>query len=330
MSVRVLVTGGAGYVGSHACKALAAAGYEPVTVDNLSRGFRESVRFGPFEYGDLRDAEFLDRVFERHAPQAVLHFAALAYVGESVEDPARYWQGNVAATLSLLDAMRRHDLPPLVFSSTCAVYGEPQVLPLTEQHPCAPVNPYGASKWTVERILADYHRAYGQRSIALRYFNAAGSDPNGEIGELHDPETHLIPLALLAILEREPPLTVFGRDWPTADGTCVRDYVHVCDLADAHVAALQALFDGRISHAYLNLGTGRGLSVAEILACCERVTGRPVPQVDGPRRAGDPAQLVADPQRAQDLLGWQAQRSDAHSMVASAWAFLSARIEAES
>ena len=320
----VLVTGGAGYVGSHTAKALAAAGYQPVTLDNLSRGFAHAVQWGPLERGDILDRGFLDAVMTRWRPQAVLHFAALAYVGESVGDPARYYRNNVVGSLTLLEAMRDHGVGRIVFSSTCATYGVPQRLPLVEDHPQAPINPYGATKLMVERMLADFDAAHGLRSVALRYFNAAGADPDGELGENHDPETHLIPLAIGAALGTHPKLKIFGTDYPTPDGTCIRDYIHVGDLAAAHVAALRYLEGGGASTA-CNLGTGTGLSVRAIVTEVERVAGRPVPADFGPRRAGDPPELVANATRARQLLGWTPVQSDVTSVISTAYGWATRR-----
>jgi len=318
MSGTVLVTGGAGYVGSHTAKALAQAGYQPVTVDNLGRGFAHAVRWGPLERGDILDRAFLDAAIRRWQPQAVLHFAAHSYVGESVTAPGLYYRNNVVGSLTLLEAMRDHAIANIVFSSTCATYGLPVRLPLSEDHPQAPINPYGASKLMVERLLADFGAAHGLRSVALRYFNAAGADPDGEIGENHDPETHLIPLAIGAALGTQPKLKIFGTDYATADGTCIRDYIHVTDLAAAHVAALRHLEAGGASVA-CNLGTGAGLSVRAILTEVERVAGRSVPAEEGPRRAGDPPELVADAARARQLLGWTPQCSDIASVISTAY-----------
>jgi len=314
----VLVTGGAGYVGSHACKALRAAGFLPVTYDDLSKGRREAVRWGPLEVGDLLDAARLDAVLAAHRPAAALHFAGLIEVGESVREPERYRRVNVEGSRSLLGALRRAGVPHLVFSSTAAVYGEPVKVPITEDHPKQPVNPYGETKLAVEGLLAEA-KGWGLRSIALRYFNACGADPDGETGECHDPETHLLPNMLRATAGLAPPLTVFGEDWPTPDGTCVRDYIHVADLADAHVAALVRLMRREELPPALNLGTGKGLSIRELIAAAEEVTGKAVPRSVGPRRAGDPAVLVADPSAARAALGWSATRSDVRTVVATAW-----------
>jgi UDP-arabinose 4-epimerase len=300
----VLVTGGAGYIGSHACKALAAAGFAPVVLDNLSRGHRDFVKWGPLEDADIGDAPALDRVMARHRPVAILHFAALTYVGESVGDPAMYYRNNVAGSLSLLEAARRHDVRHLVFSSTCATYGLPERMPIVEDTPQAPIHPYGASKLMIERMLGDFAAAYGLRWTALRYFNACGADPDGEVGERHDPETHLIPLTLMAAAGRLPQIRLLGNDYPTKDGTCVRDYIHVADLADAHVRALRYLLDGGAPRAF-NLGTGTGHTVLDVIRTAERVTGRPIPVELAPQRSGDAAELVADPSLAASVLGFR-------------------------
>jgi UDP-arabinose 4-epimerase len=323
----VLVTGGAGYVGSHACKALIAAGYTPVTFDNLDYGHRRAVRWGPLEIGDLGDRTQLDRVFDRYRPSAVLHFAAYAYVGESVSDPARYYRNNVAGTLTLLESMRAHDVDQLVFSSSCAVYGDVAATPIDEKQARRPVCPYGRSKVICEDMLADFDAAYGMRHVDLRYFNAAGADPDLEIGEDHTPETHLIPLTISAAAGELAELKVFGTDYPTPDGTAVRDYVHVTDLADAHVRALRHLARGGRSRAY-NLGRGAGSSVMEIVHAVERVSGRGVPFTSAPRRSGDPPILVADASRVSRELGWSARTVDLDEIVASAWAFYRSRATA--
>jgi UDP-arabinose 4-epimerase len=316
----VLVTGGAGYVGSHFCKAVAREGFKPIVLDNLVFGHESAVRWGPLEQGDISNRVRLDELFEQYQPAAVMHFAAYAYVGESVTDPGKYYRNNVAGTLTLLEAMRDHGVGKLVFSSTCAIYGTPERMPIPESAPQRPINPYGTSKLMVEMMLRDFDAAHNVRSMVLRYFNAAGADPDGEIGELHDPETHLIPLALDAAVGRGPPLTIFGDDYDTPDGTCIRDYVHVSDLADAHVLALQALERGGKSAAY-NLGTGRGVSVREVVEAVERVTGLAVPHSIGPRRPGDPASLISQALRAASELGWQPQLSDLDTIVATAWAW---------
>jgi UDP-arabinose 4-epimerase len=316
----VLVTGGAGYIGSHACKALAKAGYLPVAYDSLAYGHEWAVHWGPFECGNILDRARLDAAIEKHQPSAVMHFAALAHVRESVADPGKYYRNNVAGSLTLLEAARDHEIDQFVFSSTCATYGIPDQLPIRENAPQRPINPYGASKLTVERILADFGAAHGLRWITLRYFNAAGADPDSEIGEDHDPETHLIPVILDAVSGRQPEVTIFGADYDTPDGTCVRDYIHVTDLADAHVKALQALNGGLSSGAY-NLGNGRGYSVREVVDTVHRVTGRKVPVVMGPRRPGDPGALIADAAKAKKELDWQPRIIGLDDIVATAWAW---------
>lgn len=316
----ILVTGGAGYIGSHTAKALSAAGFSPVVFDNLERGHKRAVKWGPLVEGDLHDPAALDALFEHYRPAAVIHFAALTYVGESVSDPYLYYRNNVAGTLSLLSAMERAGCDRIVFSSTCAIYGMPARMPITEDAPQNPLNPYGVGKQTVERMLADAGAAYGLRSVALRYFNAAGSDPDGDIGEDHDPETHLIPLVLQAVSGGQA-LKVFGDDYDTPDGSCVRDYIHVCDLADAHVLALRRLMADGASRAY-NLGNGDGHSVFEVLRAAERVTGRAVPFTVSPRRAGDAPMLVADASRALGELGWKPQFPSLDEQIAHAWQFM--------
>lgn len=316
----ILVTGGAGYIGSHACKALAKAGFTPVVYDSLVHGHEWAVRWGPLERGDILDRARLDEVITAYAPAAVMHFAAFAYVGESVADPAKYYRNNLLGTLALLDAMRENGVDKLVFSSSCATYGTPAAAPIREDDPQAPINPYGASKLMAERILADYAAAYGLKSVALRYFNAAGADPDGEIGEAHDPETHLIPLVLDAAAGVRPHVTIFGNDYDTPDGTCVRDYVHVSDVAEAHVLALHGLQRGGLRAAY-NLAGGTGVSVAQVIAAAHEVTGRKIPVVVGPRRPGDPASLLADPARARADLGWRPRHPELAQMIETAWAW---------
>lgn len=320
MTQSVLVIGGAGYIGAHTCKALAGAGYRPVTFDNLSTGHRDFVRWGPLVEGDIRDAGAVAEAVERHGAAAAIHFAACAYVGESVTDPAKYYDNNVAGTLALLEGLRRAGCEKLVFSSTCAVYGQPEEVPIRETTRPEPVNPYGRSKRMVEQILADYRAAYDLRFVALRYFNACGADPDGEIGELRDPETHLVPRALMALQGYIDDFMVFGSDFPTPDGTAIRDYIHVADLADAHVAALRLLLDGHEGGTY-NLGTGQGYSVKEVLDAVARETGERLPDVKGPRRPGDPAELVADPARARDSLGFTPRHSDLDTVIRTAWAW---------
>lgn len=317
----VLVTGGAGYIGSHACKALARAGWQPVTVDNLFRGHRRAVRWGPFEHADITDRAALDRILLKWQPEAILHFAGLAYVGESVSDPGLYWRVNVLGAFTLIEAARDAGIRRLVFSSTCATYGIPDQLPITEATPQAPINPYGYTKLAVERLLADMSHAHGLRSISLRYFNAAGADPEGEIGWDHDPDTRIVPLAVKAALGAGPKLQVLGTDYPTPDGTCIRDYIHVSDLADAHVKALESLMAGAET-TRLNLGTGTGISIRQLCASVEKTLGRPVPLVESPRRAGDPPILVADAAAARHTLGWRPVRSDLDSIIADAAAWV--------
>ena len=315
----VLVTGGAGYIGSHACKALARAGYLPVVYDNLSIGNRWAVRWGPLERGDVLDVNRLCEVVRAHRPIGAMHFAALALVGESVREPARYWRANVSGAINVLDACRAFDVGALVFSSTCAIYGAAVAPPIPETAAPAPINPYGASKLAAERMIADCAAACGMRYAALRYFNAAGADPDGEIGERRDVETHLIPLAMQAVLGRRPPLSVFGDDYPTPDGTAIRDYIHVGDLADAHVRALDRILGGGGSDVF-NLGVGKGHSVREVMAAIAQVAGRPVPHEIAPRRPGDPPELVADPTRARAAFGdGITGRSDLRTIVETAW-----------
>ena len=318
MSTNILVTGGAGYIGSHACKALKAAGFTPITLDNMIYGHEWAVKWGPLVRGDILNRADLDPVFEEYKPAAVLHFAAFAYVGESVADPEKYYRNNVAGTLSLLSAMRRHDCTRIVFSSTCATYGAPDRVPLTEDHPTRPMSPYGTTKLMIERMLKDFEAAYGFRFMALRYFNAAGADPDGEIGEDHIPECHLIPLVIAAGLGRMPHVTIFGTDYPTPDGTAVRDYIHVTDLAEAHVLAVGKLLAGGASATY-NLGTGTGNSVREVIRAVEKVSGKPVPVVEGPRRAGDSPGLYADSGAIIRALGWKPRFMDINAIVETAW-----------
>ncbi|WP_295583254.1 UDP-glucose 4-epimerase GalE [uncultured Lamprocystis sp.] len=316
--MNILVTGGAGYIGSHACKALAQEGYTPVSYDNLVYGHRWAVRWGPLEEGDIADRVRLDAVIQRYRPAAVMHFAAYAYVGESVQNPGKYYRNNVAGSLTLLEALRDRGIDKLIFSSTCATYGVPEQTPIDDQHPQRPINPYGASNLMIERMLGDFDTAHGLKSIVLRYFNAAGADPEAEIGEAHDPETHLIPLVLDAAAGQRPAVTVHGDDYATPDGTCIRDYIHVTDLAQAHVLALQALEQGAESTAY-NLGNGQGFSVHEVIEQAKSVTGKRIPVEIGPRRPGDPARLVGDASRIRRALGWQPEYADLASILATAW-----------
>ena len=317
----VLVTGGAGYIGSHVCKALAGGDFRPVVYDNLSTGHRSFVRWGPLVEGDLLDREALAHAFRAHRPAAVVHLAACADAEQSVTDPARYWRNNLVGSLNLLDAACAEEIVPIVFSSTCAVYGAAPAVPIREDAPLLPINPYGHTKLAVERTLADYDDAYGLRSICLRYFNACGADPDGELGESRDPETHLVPRAILAATGRLTELIVFGDDYPTADGTSIRDYVHVSDLAVAHVAAVRRLTGGG-SSVSLNLGAGRGLSVREVMDAVARVTKHEVPYRISPRRRGDAPVLVADTSRAQRLLGFRTPHSDAETIVRTAHAWM--------
>jgi UDP-arabinose 4-epimerase len=316
----ILVTGGAGYIGSHACKTLAHAGYRPVVFDNLSRGHRKAVRWGPLVEGDLADRVRLCAALTEHRVAAVMHFAAYAYVGESVADPALYYRNNLVGTLSLLEAMREAGVGEIVFSSTCATYGTPAGRPIRESAPQRPVNPYGETKLAIERALHWYGEAYGMRSTALRYFNAAGADFESEIGECHEPETHLVPLVLEAALGRRPQIDVYGTDYPTPDGTAIRDYVHVHDLAIAHLRALERLRAGGASIA-VNLGTGSGRSVREVIAAAEAISGRKVPAQAAPRRPGDPPALVADPSLAAEILGWRATHSDLDTIIRTSLAW---------
>ena len=313
----ILIVGGAGYIGSHTAKFIAQSGAKPVVFDNLVYGHREAVQWGPFVEGDLADGALLARVLREQAVTAVIHFAAYAYVGESVTNPRKYFHNNVGNTLNLLDAMVDAGVRDIVFSSTCATYGEPIRVPIDEDHPQNPVNPYGESKLFVERILHWYSQAYALRYAALRYFNAAGADPDGQLGEDHAPETHLIPLAIETALGRRPSLDVYGTDYPTADGTAVRDYIHVVDLADAHLRALTAL-QGGSGNLRLNLGTGKGHTVRQVITAVEKATGRPVATREVGRRAGDPPALVADARRASQLLGWSPRHPDLDTIVAHA------------
>lgn len=315
----ILVTGGAGYIGSHCSRALAAAGYLPVTYDNFSTGHRSFVT-GTLVAGDLADRATLARAFAEHDIKAVMHFAASSLVGESVVDPQKYYLNNLAATLTLLDVMREAGCSRLVFSSTGAVYGNADSKALPENYACAPINPYGASKWMIERVLADYRAAYGIGSFALRYFNASGADPAGGIGELREVETHLIPRAMMALQGHVADFAVFGDDYDTPDGTAIRDYIHVTDLAAAHVRALELLLQGHSGGAF-NLGTGKGFSVREILAAIARETGREVPHVIKPRRAGDPTYLVADVSAAREALNFTPVHSDLATVIRTAWAW---------
>lgn len=326
--MKILVVGGAGYIGSHACKALAAAGHQPVVYDNLSTGHADFVKWGPLEVGDIRDADRLGDVMGKHAPDLVMHFAALAYVGESVAEPAKYYDVNVNGTGTLLRVMLDHGVKRIVFSSTCATYGIPDAMPIAETTPQDPINPYGYTKLVVERMLRDFETAYGLQWAALRYFNAAGCDADGEIGEDHDPETHVIPLALMSAMGQRPAFKLFGDDYPTRDGSPVRDYIHVTDLASAHLKAAEYLVSGKPSIA-MNLGTGNGTTVFELVAAIERVSGRKVPLEIAPRRPGDPPELYASAQRAADVLGWVPEHSSLDEIVATALQWLRREEKAE-
>ncbi|MFK7878733.1 UDP-glucose 4-epimerase GalE [Roseobacter sp.] len=314
----VLVTGGAGYIGSHACKALKATGYTPVTYDNLVTGWEDAVKFGPFECGDLLDRARLDAVFQKHNPIAVMHFAALSQVGESMQDPGSYWRNNVAGSLTLIEAAVAARCTKFVFSSTCATYGDQDNVVLNEDSAQHPINAYGASKRAIEDILKDFEAAFGLRHVIFRYFNVAGADPDGEVGEFHRPETHLIPVLLDAIDGKRDALTIHGTDYATPDGTCIRDYVHVCDLVDAHVLGLKWLQEDKGSRIF-NLGTGSGFSVREVMDHSRTVTNRDVPHREGPRRPGDCTKLVSGSVRAEQELGWRPERSTLKHMITDAW-----------
>lgn len=318
MNRNVIVTGGAGYIGSHACKALRAAGYIPITYDNLSTGWAEAVRFGPFEFGDVADRARLDEVFKRWAPAAVVHFAALSQVGDSMRNPGLYWRGNVSATLTLLEAAVAAGCHRLIFSSTCATYGDYGGALLDEDTPQQPLNAYGSSKRAIENMLRDFDAAHGLRSVVFRYFNVAGADPDGEIGEFHHPETHLIPIALQVAAGERAAIQIFGSDYPTPDGTCVRDYVHVCDIVDAHLLGLKWLENGGMSRAFC-LGSGSGYSVREVIEEARRITGRKVPVEIAPRRSGDAVRLVSGSMRASAELGWHPKRTQLTTMIEDAW-----------
>ena len=314
----ILVCGGAGYIGSHINKALHQEGYETVVFDSLIYGHREAVKWGTFVKGDLANPDDLEAVFRDHDIDAVFHFAAFTYVGESVEDPEKYYYNNVGNTLNLLKVMRKHGCNKIIFSSTCATYGEPEKLPLTEDMPQHPINPYGATKLMVERIFKDYHAAYGLEFVVLRYFNAAGADPDGEIGESHNPETHLIPLVLDAASGKRADIKVVGTDYDTPDGSCIRDYVHVTDLASAHLLALHHLEAGRGSD-FFNLGNARGTSVLEVVEAARRVTGKDFKATMTERRPGDPPKLVGSSEKAMQVLGWRPRFADIDVIVEHAW-----------
>jgi len=315
----ILVTGGAGYIGSHYVQYAQEQGEEIVVLDNLAYGHRVAVtEETPFIAGEMGDAALLDDLFTRYKIDAVVHFAAFAYVGESVKDPAKYYNNNTCATIAVLDAMRRHNVRDFIFSSTCATYGNPQYMPMDEKHPQAPINPYGESKFFVEHVLRAYDHAYGLRFTALRYFNAAGADPQGRIGESHDPETHLIPLILQVAQGKRDHIDVFGTDYDTPDGTCIRDYIHILDLAQAHALSLKRLREGNPSASY-NLGSEQGYSVREVISTCEKVTGKPIKSVESPRRPGDPPRLVASAGKAKAELGWQPRFQSLEEIITTAW-----------
>jgi len=314
----ILVTGGAGYIGAHACKALARAGYTPITYDSLVYGHRSAVKWGPLEEGDIANRERLESVMGKYKPIAVMHFAAYAYVGESVEKPSKYYHNNVVGTLTLLEAMRRCDIDKIIFSSTCATYGMPEQIPISEDHPQNPINPYGRSKLMIEWMLQDFAAAYNLKYVSLRYFNAAGADPDAEIGEDHDPETHLIPLVLDVAHEKRDHLEIYGTDYETEDGTCIRDYIHVSDLADAHLLALEYLLQGGVSDVF-NLGNGNGFSVREVTATAVKITGCDIPCVESDRRPGDPSILIGSSDKIQKELRWKPAFQSLDSIVETAW-----------
>ncbi len=318
--MKVLIVGGAGYIGSHMVKLLLDARHDVIILDNLESGHTDAVLGGTLVRGDVADVVLLDDVFKEHRFDGVMHFASHIQVGESVRLPGKYYRNNLANTLTLLDAMVRHHVERFIFSSTAAIFGEPRYVPIDEAHPREPMNPYGRSKWMVEQVLEDCDHAYGLKSVCLRYFNAAGAHPSGLLGERHEPETHLIPLVLRAASGRQEAITVFGTDYDTPDGTCIRDYIHVVDLCDAHLLALQYLVDGAASNRF-NLGNGNGFSVREVIDAAQRVTGRRVRVIEEGRRPGDPARLVADASRAREQLHWRPQFADLKTIISHAWAW---------
>ncbi|MBU0646755.1 UDP-glucose 4-epimerase GalE [Patescibacteria group bacterium] len=314
----ILILGGAGYIGSHANKLLSQRGYDTVVFDNLICGHRDFVKWGNFVLGDLADRDQLRLCFQQYPIDAVMHFSAFALVGESVNDPAKYYRNNVMHTINLLDVMREFSVQYLVFSSTCSTYGVPISIPIEEDHPQAPINPYGWSKFMIEQILKDYDRAYGIKHVNLRYFNAAGADPDADVGERHRPETHLIPLTLDVAIAKLPEIKIYGTDYETPDGTCIRDYIHVTDLSDAHILALDYLREGGNSDSF-NLGNGEGYSVREVIQMAEKVTGRRIRSFETQRRAGDPPELIGSSHKAQEILGWRPQFTDLHTIITTAW-----------
>ena len=318
MRENILVVGGAGYIGSHMCKYLFNRGYQPIVLDNLVCGHRQAVKWGPFFEGSMSDAKLLGKIFSDHPMAAVMHFAAFCYVGESVMEPAKYYENNVANTLALLEVMLEKKVSNFIFSSSCAAYGEPTHIPIREDHPLRPISPYGRTKLMVEQILEDFREAYGLKSVSLRYFNAAGADPGGELGEDHDPETHLIPLVLQTALGQRPRIDIFGDDYPTKDGTCIRDYIHVEDLAQAHLIGLERLLSGEAGGQY-NLGNGEGHSVKEVIEIARNITGRPIPVRVVQRRKGDPAVLISSSEKAICHLGWRPQFPGLEGVIETAW-----------
>lgn len=314
----ILVTGGAGYIGSHVCKLLFSKGYTPVTFDNLVYGHKASVKWGPFIEGDLVNKDQITQALKTYKPIAVIHFAAYSYVGESVHKPAKYYRNNVLGSLNLLEAMQENDISNLIFSSTCATYGIPKEIPISDSHPQNPINPYGNTKLIMEQMMADFSKAYKLNYVSLRYFNAAGADPEGEIGEDHTPETHLIPLVLQTALGKREKIEIFGDDYPTEDGTCIRDYIHVCDLADAHLLALGYLEKGGDSRAF-NLGNGNGFSVKQVIETAKKVTNKDIPYVISSRREGDPATLIGDAENIKQCLNWTPQFPSLEEIIETAW-----------
>lgn len=314
----ILVVGGAGYIGSYMCKYLSKNGYQPIVLDSLVYGHREAVKWGPFFEGSMSDTDLLNRIFSTYQISAVMHFAAFCYVGESVTEPAKYYRNNVSSPLTLLETMREQKIDNFIFSSSCATYGEPLEIPISETHPQHPINPYGRTKLMVEHMLADFGNAYGLKSVSLRYFNAAGADPDGELGEDHHPETHIIPLVLQTALGQRESVSIFGDDYTTKDGTCIRDYIHIADLAQAHLLALEKLLDGMPGGQY-NLGNGDGHSVKEVIETAHRITGRPIPSKITERRTGDPAVLIGSSQKAIRELGWKPQFAALETIIETAW-----------